>query len=137
MHMPWNVKLNAELGFIQTVFNGTITNQDSKDAIAEALALALKDGLHMFLTDVLDAESQVFIWEIYDIPSQWESLGASRKNKLALVVPKGGRMWEDARFYETTCRNRCWQVTVFSQHQEAIDWLTGHHFSNKPGAGDD
>ena len=73
--------------------------------------------------------------DIYGVPSQWEALGANRNNKLALVVPKGGRMWEDADFYATTCRNQGWQVALFSQRKEAIDWLTGKHSLNKPDAG--
>jgi hypothetical protein len=136
MHMTWKVQLNAELGFIHIVHSGTVTEQDSKDATAEALALAQGNGPHLFLSDILDAESQLSTLDIYDKPSEWEALGLNRANKLALVVPEGGKTWEDARFYANTCRNQGWQVTVFSQRQEAIDWLTGHHPSNKPDAGD-
>ena len=57
MHMTWEVKINAEFGFIESVFKGTITKQDSTDVIVEALTLATGDGPHMFLTDVLNAES--------------------------------------------------------------------------------
>ena len=134
MHVTWEIELNAELGFIDTVFKGTITNQDSIDATLDALALASGKGPHMFLTDVLNAESQLSATEIYGVPRQWEALGANRANKLALVVPEGGSLWKDARFYETACRNEGWQVEVFSQRQEAIDWLTRRHPPNKPDA---
>lgn len=121
--MAWTVELNAEYGFIHTVFSGPIRNRDSNKAIEEALALAPGDGPHMFLTDVLNATSRLSVWDIYDIPAYWEDLGANRANRLALVVPAGGRMWEDAMFYENVCRNRGWQVTVFPQIQEAVAWL--------------
>jgi len=134
--MTWKVQLNAELGIIHTVYSDIITNQDAKDATAEALALAQGDGPHMFLSDVLDAESQLSILDLYNTPSEWEAAGANRANKLALVVRKGGKTWEDAKFYENTCRNQGWLVPVFTQHQEAIDWLIGHHPPNKPDEGD-
>lgn len=128
--MAWKVQFNAEFGFIHIIYSGTITGQDSREVTAQALALAAGDGPHLFLTDVLDAEPQLSTLDIYGQPSDWEAAGANRANKLALVVLKGGKTWEDAKFYETTCRNRGWRVAVFSQYQEAIDWLTGQHHPN-------
>ena len=106
MHMTLEVKFNDEFGFIESVFKGTITKQDSTDVILAALSLATGDGPHMFLTDVLNAESQLSAFDIYGVPSEWEALGANRMNKLALVAPTGGQLWKDADFYVTTCRNQ-------------------------------
>ena len=122
--MTWKIQVDAEFGFIHTVFGGTLTEQDSKDAIVEALTLARGSGPHLFLTDVLDADSQLSTLAIHDVPRQWDALQANRANKLALVVPEGGKMWSDAQFYETTCVNRGWDVKVFAKRKPAIDWLT-------------
>ena len=134
--MVWRVEFNAEWGCIHSVYSGAFTKQDADEATAAALSLAPGDGPHLFLTDLLDADSKLSTVDIYSTPREWEIAGVSRAHRLALVVPEGGRMWNDAQFYETTCCNRGWQVKVFSCKQRAIDWLTGRGSSSKPEAGD-
>lgn len=130
--MTWKIQVNAELGLIETIYSGQLTKQEALEATAETLAQAAAtgDGPYLFLSDFLDAESVQSTLDLHSTPSEWEATGVSRASKLALIVPKGGKGWEDARFYETTCRNRGWQVAVFSQRQEAMDWLTGQRPSS-------
>ncbi len=108
MHVTWKIQLNTELGFIDIVHSGILTRQQSQDATKEALARAPRDDPHLFLADVLNAESTLSTVDIYGKPTDWEAAGVVRATKLVLVVSKGGSMWEDAVFFETTCRNRGW-----------------------------
>ncbi|MHC4249814.1 MAG: hypothetical protein ACYS9X_11865 [Planctomycetota bacterium] len=133
--MPWRVEINRELGCIHTVYTGTVTKQDAIDATAEALSLAKEGRRNLFLSDFLNADPHISTLDIYDIPSEWGSAGANRANRLALVVPEGGRLWKDARFYESTCRNQGWNVRIFSCRQRAVDWLTDQGSFNRPDAG--
>jgi len=123
--MAWKIQVDPEMGFIHTVYSGTLTERDVKESTVEALALAPGDGPRLFLTDVRDAESRLSTLDIYNVPKQWDALRADRRNKLALVVPGDKKIWSDAQFYETICNNRGWNVKVFAEQAPAIDWLTG------------
>ena len=123
-HKTWKVEVDPKSGVILTVYVGTITKQDALDSAQEALRRATGRGPHLFLTDVLDADSELTVFDIFDVPSHWEAIGSNRRSKLALLVPARGPMWEDSRFYETVCREEGWNVKVFSDKEEAIDWLT-------------
>ena len=63
--------------------------------------------------------------DLYDLPTLYEEQGLERGSKGAVVLPAANaKVAEDARFHETVCLNRGWQVKVFTDCQEAIDWLT-------------
>ncbi|MHC4117100.1 MAG: hypothetical protein ACYSWO_06300 [Planctomycetota bacterium] len=123
--MTWKVEFNDEFGFIETVYTGKLTKQNKQDSTAQALALARGDGPHLFLADIQDAELELSLFDLYDIPGEWDVAGATRRNKLAVVAREGGRLWQDLKFFETVCRNRGWKVGIFSGRQDAIGWLKG------------
>ena len=123
--MPWTVHVNSEFGYIQTVYRGVITVKEVKESTSEALAHAADDRPHLFLTDVVEADSALSAVDICAIPNQWTELKAHPANKLALLVPAQGKMWYDAQFYEDVCVNRGWNVKVFTQRSAAINWLIG------------
>ena len=121
--MPWQVKKNEGLGFIETVYTGVVTKKDSQDATAETLSLATGEGPHLFLSDLSEAQSKLSVMDIYVIPDEWEAAGASRDNRLALVVSERSAEPADVEFYENVTNNRGWNVRVFGDRQAAIDWL--------------
>jgi hypothetical protein len=127
--MSWRFEFIAESGCIRLLYSGTVKIQDSLVSTAETLFLA-RGTPHLFLVDLLDAQSELSAADLYSIPRLWESAGSVKENKLALVVPEHGDMWRDARFFEDVCCNRGWQVKAFPGRQHTIDWLTANDSSN-------
>ena len=123
--MPWKVTVCAEPGFIETVYTGRITKRDSSAATVETLALANSAGVFFFLSDLTDAQLDFSTVDIFNIPTEWESADVKRGGGgLAVVVPADGSLKRDAEFYEDTCRNRGWNVRVFTDRRRAVEWLT-------------
>ena len=121
--MAWKVEVDTERGFIHSVYSGVLTKEDVLAATAETLKIAAGKGPQKFLTEWADATSTLSTSEIFGIPGEWDKAKISRRSVLALVVPKDGPQWEDAVFYETVCQNRGWRVRVFTQRDDAIEWL--------------
>lgn len=121
--MPWQVKRNEELGFIEVAYTGSVTINEVQEATTEALSLATGIGPHFFLADLSDALSRLSVRDIYAMPEQWEAARATRSNRLACVVPQGAVPAEDLRFYENVTHNRGWKVQVFEARAAAVNWL--------------
>ena len=122
--MPWSDKQHPEYELIEMVYKGCITLDDMNSAGMKTKAVAEELGINRFLLDLNDVEAfDVSTFDLYDRPEQWRGLRAKSKNRLALHVPDSKEIMKAARFYETVCRNRGWNVQIFSQRQEAIDWL--------------
>ena len=122
--MPWSVKPYPELGLIETVYSGRITDDDIKASTMKAIAVSNESGIGKFLSDLTDVETHdLSTLKLYEQPEHWKGLRAKGKNRLALIVPDSKEIINAAAFYETVSRNRGWNVQIFSERQEAIDWL--------------
>jgi hypothetical protein len=121
--VPWKVELDSERGFVHSVYSGAVTREEVWAGTTETLRITAGQGPQKFFTEWVDATSDLSTMDIFVIPDQWEAAGIDRRSMLALVVDRDGGYWEDAAFYENACRNRGWQVRVFSDRTEAIAWL--------------
>ena len=128
--MPWRLEADEEPGLIRVVYSGGVTKADIEAATAKALTMVREAGPARFLTEFENAEVRLTTLEIWSIFEQWQELGANRRNKLAVVVPVSSPLRDDAKFHETVCLNRGWQVRTFPERQDAIDWLTGKASAN-------
>lgn len=122
--MPYRVERDAEHGVIETVYTGSVTASDVRAAAAEALSLATPTRAELFLTRFESADLRLSTADIFAIPEEFKNLGASHGNRLGVVVTgSGSPSMAEARFYENVCRNRGWEVRVFSSREDAVSWL--------------
>jgi hypothetical protein len=121
--MAWKVEVDSEKGFIHTVYSGVVTKDDILDSMAETVKMLSGKGPQKFFTEWIDAISTLSTTEIFAIPSEWEDSKMNKGSVLALVVQKDDRSQKDAKFYENICVNRGWRVRVFTQRNDAIQWL--------------
>ncbi len=129
--MQSTVEYNPELGVVMFKYVGRVTVENFKKETIVGLDLAKKNNTNLFLIDDTDLEDAGSIFDLYDLPKFYEEIGADRNSKVALILPPPGTAAaEDAHFYETTCQNQGWQVKVFSERQEAINWLLNNDLSN-------
>ena len=121
--MAWKVELDAEHGFIHTIYSGIVTKNDIVDSLTEALKILSGKGPQKFLSEWIDAISTLTTTEIYAIPDEWETSDLNRGSVLALVIQNNPQSEQDAKFYENTCVNRGWRVRIFTKRNDAIEWL--------------
>lgn len=121
--MVWKVELDAENGFIHTVYSGIITKNDILASTTETLKMISGKKPHKFLSEWIDSISTLSTLDIFAIPGEWESSEASKGSVLALVVQEDAKSQKDANFYENACVNRGWRVRIFTQRNDAIEWL--------------
>lgn len=122
--MTWNVEYDTELGLIHCVYSGRVTVDEFKEATTKAMTLSKIKKTAKFLIDDSMLEIAVSATEIYELPLFYDDIKASRKSKMAVILPSARQARKDVEFYETVCRNRGWAVKIFTERQRAIDWLT-------------
>ncbi len=121
--MAWKVAMDEENGFIHTVYSDTVTKNDILASTTETLKMLSGKGPQKFLSEWIDAISNLSTLDIFAIPGEWEAFEASKGSVLALVVQKTTKSQKDGKFYENACVNRGWRVRVFTQRNDAIEWL--------------
>ncbi|MGB5216856.1 MAG: hypothetical protein WBN66_01030 [Smithella sp.] len=121
--MAWKVELDAENGFIHTVYSDIVTKNDILASTTETLKMISGKGPQKFLSEWINAISTLSTLDIFAIPGEWEAFEASKASVLALVVQEGVKSQKDAKFYENACVNRGWHVRIFTQRNDAIEWL--------------
>lgn len=116
------VYLDIQTGIIHTSFYGPVSKQDVLDATSKAFSLVEGKGPHRFLTELVDVTLKLNIPELLGAPDQWDELGFSRSNKLAIIVTDE-KLIDEVRLYVANCRRRAWRVDRFLRHQTAVNWL--------------
>jgi hypothetical protein len=52
-----------------------------------------------------------------------EEMKLTRTSSIAVVTPKSKEGIRFTKFYETVCVNRGWDVKIFDEREDAIEWL--------------
>ncbi len=123
--MPWSVNYDVELRIVTGLFVGRLVDDDFKDATIKMIELAKANDTKRFLIDDSEWEGGATVSGLFELPDMYEKLQVDRNSRAALILPAASRTAEvsDARFYETVCRNRGWNVKVFKEREKAIEWL--------------
>jgi len=130
--MAYTLKFNPTLKIVELVFTGRLTAQESREATSEAIALGKKYGDADALVDAMDIELDVSILDLVDLPDRlYVEEDMSRRIRVAVVSPRPPKKEGNVRFYETSCLNRGWQVRLWPNRDDAIEWLTITNPSDK------
>lgn len=121
--MTWRIDYNAELGVMDCVYSDHVSAAEFEAGTLKTIALAKQHRTHLILIDDSELTSAVSTMEIYEMPRFYAGTDANRKSKWAIILPPGGQIREDVKFYATMCLNRGWYLKAFDDRKEAIDWL--------------
>jgi len=122
-YMPYTVKFLDGEGIVEIVAVGELTIEDYIKLIEDAVDMLLQKNTRLLYLDTSDLSASIKATEILSIPDLWESIGVSRANKLAVLIPKDESLHEDIKFFENVSRNRGWQVKLFDKKNDAFEWL--------------
>jgi len=122
--MAWKVTMNHETGFIETTYSGVATIQDITESTMKCLEFAHSEAPLKFLTDLANADLDVSIIGLFKQPDFWEALGFKRVNSLAIIQGVKHKEKGELSFFEDVSVNRGWNVKIFTERQDAIEWLS-------------
>ncbi|ASC71265.1 hypothetical protein XM38_022170 [Halomicronema hongdechloris C2206] len=121
--MPFTVTYNTELAIVETIFFGLVSADEAAREIVESHQLAVEKDCRLFFTDLSRAELQLSLVDVYGMPDTYEKMGWERRVRIAFIPPSGDEGRHLAEFYETVGVNRGWTVKIFSNKQQAVQWL--------------
>ena len=120
--MPWTCEYNPKSGFIETIYEGQLTDDDLEAEDVYSIQLAIKNKTRMFLVDLTKYQGNITASGIYEIPGRYDER-MTRPAFFAVIEPEIRDFDADVHFYRTVCTNRGWTVEVFKSKDAAIEWL--------------
>jgi hypothetical protein len=121
--MPYAVTYWPEKKLIHIQNVGKLTPDDYRAGAREALRLSREHGVSRCLIDDSALDNQVGTTDLYTLPDFYESIGIPKTIKAAVLISEQTPKISDIAFFETVCRNRGYDVKLFTSPDEAIAWL--------------
>jgi len=121
--MPNTTSYLEDLGIIETKYSGIPTLESLEITIQECFRIAREKSTFLFLGDCTELSGGGSPLDMYQMARMYEEIPESRLVKEAIILPISDKGIEDMKFYETTTRNRGFNVRLFNNRQTAIDWL--------------
>ena len=121
--MPCKVAYLEHERIVETTYSGVPTIEDLQAIALETLAVAKEKSTRRLLGNCTGLEQKGNELDIYALIQFFESLPIDRQIKEAMVLPKTNKAFADMEFYEIAARNRGFNVRIFFDRQEAINWL--------------
>lgn len=122
--MKWKVELDKKLNLVILTYNGLISTHELYESSSDTVALTNKYEVKKMLVEAKkyrtnSKRSAIFkmINELYDL---W---GLNRSMDIAIIEPKDVSAKIIAQFYELASRNLGWEVKVFPNRKNALNWL--------------
>jgi hypothetical protein len=124
--MPWRVVFCPEKGVIETVYSGDLDPVELREAVDATLLLSQEHSASRFLGDCSGLLGGHSVFDLYGLVEFLQSVGFPDGFKEALLVPpEQAANAPDFEFWETACLNRGFEVRMFTDRADAMDWLAG------------
>ena len=123
--MPFTVEFD-ESGFIHAVYEGDLTMAGLQALMSAAADVIQEHECFLILSDYRQARMAATIADIYELPklilqrAKERGMSAHRV-KRALIIPAAA--YEQFRFFETVSLNNAQTVRLFTDEDEAREWL--------------
>ncbi len=123
--MGITISYSEEIDSVVVTYAGLASPAEIQETIRAALAMAVERQCRRFLVDASELQHRGgTLLDTYELPNLFEHLPDVRKYKDAVILPRRLAEAQDLKFFETTSRNRGYNVRVFPDRQTAIGWLT-------------
>jgi hypothetical protein len=122
--MPCSVAYLEHDQIVETSYVGVPSIEELQAIALETLVVAKEKNTRRLLGNCAGLEQKGTELDIYSLIQFFESLPIDRQIKEAMLLPPTRGTAPDIEFYETVARNRGFNVRIFFDRQEAINWLT-------------
>lgn len=126
--MPFKIEYIKEQDYILATFTGQITMAQVREYIEDLLPIIEETGCGRLLSDSTEAQLLFSSGDIMQFPKLAEESPLTANLKRAVLKAPGRSGYE---MYETLSKIMGQQLQVFTDRQEALDWL----LSDKPTNG--
>lgn len=121
--VPWKIQLIDNPPAVTVEAIGPMKLALVKEVAVQALAEAASRDLHKFLVDDREMVPDLSTLELYQLPDVLGRMGLGKRDRAAVVYSERAPKAEDFRFFENTAINRGFDVRLFTDLNQAVDWL--------------
>ena len=121
--MPWKITFDEQTRVVETTYTGAIGPAELGEVALATIAAGRAHAAKLYLGDCLTLKHAVTLFNIYDLINFYDSLSLERDMREAILLPLAPAAGDALKFYETTAKNRGYNVRVFNNRAEALVWL--------------
>ncbi len=118
--MSYSLRYDQDVDCVVLTFEDELTIAIIKEVAPQVARMCEETGCQRILNDMSSATIALSIAEIFSSPEIMDESRVSRRSKRALVVSPD---FTDSHFLETVTRNRGHNLMVFTNIEEAKQWL--------------
>ncbi|MFA5204344.1 MAG: hypothetical protein WC708_08060 [Lentisphaeria bacterium] len=129
MNAQWTFKQLAEQQVLLITVTGAFALADSERLVNDIRnTRADLEKVHI-LTDFRGADLKLETVDIFECPKAYQQLAKGRHTRVAMLFKI---IRDETLFYENVCRNLGYDVSVFTDYDQAMQWLTAGTASQSP-----
>jgi hypothetical protein len=121
--MGWEIKFIQDHGVVSTTVSGIVTLVDIKKISEDAYKEAKSNDANRLFSDYRGASLHLSISDIMDLPHTLWNLGRRSNFRSAIVYSVDSKNKPDYDFFNTRCFNSSHYAKVFTDYDEAYQWL--------------
>ena len=122
----WEIKLLKDRGIVNIIQSDIMNKNNVIQITEEAIRYGKENGINKYLVDHRNMmfESFLSVLDIYHLPKDIEKIGGKPSNKVAVIISSENERKNDFAFLETVFHNNGSRVSIFTQEDEALEWLS-------------
>ena len=121
--MHWEIKYHSGINVIETIYNGIISQKELQEAVRTNVEESVKHSANKFLSDCSNMSGGHTLLDLYDKDQHILTTKAGKFQKEAVIIPEEEYTITGVSFYATVCRNKGLNVKIFTNRDEALQWL--------------
>jgi len=118
--MSYDIRYDSEMGYVILSIRGKVTVERIRELAPQVARMLQETNCRRLLNDMRAAVIDVSVVNLYSSPQIMDESGIMRDTRRALLLPAH---FKDARFLEDVTRNRGHNLMVFTDADEAKEWL--------------
>jgi hypothetical protein len=121
--MPQKAEYVAEKGLIVLTYSGKVTIEEVRAATIQAIAMQKEWRTDRVLIDAMTMTAWPSLADMWHLVESYPQLEAPRRTRLAAIRPQVPDKTDVSGFFETICKNRCYNAKAFHIREDAEAWL--------------
>lgn len=121
--MPFQQIFHSDRHYIEVCYYDEVSPELVQQSIEEGWQLANKNNCFLFLVDFSELKPSGSFLTPYDAAKDIKTTSNQVIIKEALIKPKIAQAAEEISFFETTALNRGINAKMFSDRNDALNWL--------------
>ena len=133
--MPHTVIYNSELYIVESKLQGDMTIGEVEEIVTKIAKIAKEKNCRLIFTDFREVSRKLPMWQIYELPNRLKNIFAAFDINV-LVYKRANvvaRDLDDYIFHENVMVNRGQNEKVFTDIDQAKEWLMENNATDKVG----